>query len=286
MLERWAKTESEFDEAKEMANHEEAVQNWQKKADEAKAAGEPEPSGRPRGFNNPLTGNQRPANLYHARLGPVMPYAIRGVIWYQGESNAGRAFQYREMFPLMISSWREAWKQGDFPFYLVQLADFMAEKPEPGDSAWAELREAQTMTQDKLPNTGQAVIIDIGEAADIHPRNKLEVAERLARLALANDYGKNWCAAEPAIRIDGKGGRQDRPEVQGRRRRSADGRQQQAGRICDCRRGPQMGVGRREARQARIGRSIAAKMCPIPSRCATPGPTTRCAICTTRPACR
>jgi sialate O-acetylesterase len=136
-------------------------------------------------------GNHRPANLYHARLEPVMPYAIRGVIWYQGESNAGRAYQYREMFPLMISSWREDWKQGDFPFYWVQLADFMAEQQEPGDSAWAELREAQTMTQDKLPNTGQAVIIDLGESSDIHPKQKLEVGRRLARLALARDYGKN-----------------------------------------------------------------------------------------------
>ena len=85
-----------------------------------------------------------------------MPYAIRGAIWYQGESNAGRAYQYRDMFPLMITSWREDWKQGDFPFYWVQLADFMPEKPEPGDSGWAELREAQTMTQDKLPNTGRS----------------------------------------------------------------------------------------------------------------------------------
>ena len=119
-----------------------------------------------------------------------MPYAIRGAIWYQGESNAGRSYQYRDMFPLMIKSWREDWKQGDFPFYWVQLADFMPEKPEPGDSGWAELREAQTMTQDKLPKTGEAVIIDLGEATDIHPKKKLDVGRRLARIALARDYGK------------------------------------------------------------------------------------------------
>jgi sialate O-acetylesterase len=89
----------------------------------------------------------------------------------------------------MIQTWRENWKQGDFPFYWVQLADFMDEAPAPGDSAWAELREAQTMALDRLPNTGQAVIIDIGEGADIHPRNKEEVGRRLARLALAKDYG-------------------------------------------------------------------------------------------------
>lgn len=142
-------------------------------------------------------GNARPANLYHGRLEPVMPYAIRGAIWYQGETNAGRAYQYRDMFPLMIQSWREDWKQGEFPFYWVQLADFMPEKPEPGDSAWAELREAQTMTQDKLPNAGQAVIIDLGEAADIHPRKKLDVGRRLARIALARDYGKKFAYQSP-----------------------------------------------------------------------------------------
>ena len=149
------------------------------------------------GKPNPLVGQHRPANLYHARLGPILGYALRGAVWYQGESNAGRAYQYREMFPLMIQSWREDWGQGEFPFYWVQLADFMAERPEPGDSAWAELREAQTMTQDRLPNTGQAVIIDIGDAADIHPRNKLEVAKRLARWALARDYGRDVVHQSP-----------------------------------------------------------------------------------------
>ncbi len=136
-----------------------------------------------------LVANHRPANLYNARVMPVLGYGIRGAIWYQGESNASRAYQYREMFPLMISSWREDWKQGDFPFYFVQLADFKDEVAAPGESDWAELRESQTMTLDKLPNTGQAVIIDIGDAADIHPKNKLEVGRRLARWALAKDYG-------------------------------------------------------------------------------------------------
>jgi len=88
----------------------------------------------------------------------------------------------------MIEQWRKEWKQGDFPFYWVQLADFMAEKKNPGDSSWAELREAQTMTL-KLPNTGQAVIIDLGEGKDIHPKNKHDVAARLVRWALAKDYG-------------------------------------------------------------------------------------------------
>lgn len=136
-----------------------------------------------------MRGNARPGNIYNGVLKSHLGYGIRGVIWYQGESNAGRAYQYRELFPLMISSWRKEWNQGDFPFYWVQLADFMAEKAEPAESAWAELREAQTMTMDKLPNTGQAVIIDIGEGKDIHPKNKVDVGHRLARWALAKDYG-------------------------------------------------------------------------------------------------
>jgi sialate O-acetylesterase len=192
LVKKWDEDVKNFDEAKWKA--EMAV--WQKKADEARKEGKPAPPNRPR-FDSPAGSNHRPANLYHGRLEPVMPYAIRGAIWYQGESNAGRAYQYREMFPLMIKSWRDDWKQGDFPFYFVQLADFMAEKPESGDSAWAELREAQTMTQDKLPNTGQAVIIDIGEGADIHPMNKVEVGRRLARWALARDYGKKVVCESP-----------------------------------------------------------------------------------------
>lgn len=136
-----------------------------------------------------MRGNARPANIYNGVLKPTIGYGIRGAIWYQGESNAGRAYQYRDLFPLMIQSWRDEWGIGDFPFYWVQLADFMAEKPEPGDSSWAELREAQTMTMDRLPNTGQAVIIDLGEGKDIHPKNKQDVAKRLARIALAKDYG-------------------------------------------------------------------------------------------------
>ncbi len=142
-----------------------------------------------KGLERQLSGNQRAGNIYNGVLKSHLGYGIRGAIWYQGESNAGRAYQYRELFPLMISSWRKEWGQGDFPFYWVQLADFQAEKSEPVDSAWAELREAQTMTELKLNNTGQAVIIDIGEGKDIHPKNKVDVGRRLARLALDNDYG-------------------------------------------------------------------------------------------------
>ncbi len=135
--------------------------------------------------NNP----NRPMVLYNAMLRPLMPFAIRGAIWYQGESNASRAFQYRTLFPLMIQDWRKNWGQGDFPFLFVQLANFMKEQTEPTDDSWAELREAQLMTL-SLPNTGMALAIDIGDAQDIHPKNKQEVGRRLALNALKLVYDK------------------------------------------------------------------------------------------------
>jgi len=146
-----------------------------------------------------LSGNQRPANIYNGVLRPTIGYGIRGVIWYQGESNASRAHQYRDLFPFMIQTWRDEWQQGDFPFYWVQLADFKQETNQPTNSDWAELREAQTMTMSKLPNAGEAVIIDLGEANDIHPTNKQDVAKRLARWALARDYGFNGLAYRSPI---------------------------------------------------------------------------------------
>jgi sialate O-acetylesterase len=120
-------------------------------------------------------------------IAPVTPYTIKGAIWYQGESNANRSRQYRTLFPAMIRDWRAAWGQGDFAFYFVQLANFMARHDEPVESDWAELRESQTMTM-REPATGMAVVIDIGEANDIHPRNKRDVGHRLAVWALARDY--------------------------------------------------------------------------------------------------
>jgi sialate O-acetylesterase len=142
----------------------------------------------PQGLKDKMRGNARPGNIYNGVLKSHIGYGIKGAIWYQGESNAGRAYQYRELFPEMITNWRNEWGQGDFPFYWVQLADYQAEKTEPGESDWAELREAQTMSMDKLANSGQAVIIDIGEGKDIHPKNKVDVGMRLARWALAKQY--------------------------------------------------------------------------------------------------
>lgn len=128
-------------------------------------------------------------NLFNGMIHPILPYAITGVIWYQGESNSKRAYAYRTAFPLLIKDWRQQWQQGDFPFYFCQLANFRPKQAAPGESDWAELREAQLMTL-SVPNTGQAVLIDIGESGDIHPQNKETASERLAYIALANHYGK------------------------------------------------------------------------------------------------
>ena len=177
-IEQWKKTEATF-------NYEEAREKWKEAVAAAKAAGK---KNLPRPPRNVLAGQHRPGNLYAGVLYPIIGYGIRGTIWYQGESNAGRAWNYRDLFPLMISHWREEWGQGDFPFYWVQLADFREEVTEPAPSDWAVLREAQTHALE-LPNTGQAVIYDIGEGRDIHPRNKEDVGKRLARIALARDYG-------------------------------------------------------------------------------------------------
>ncbi len=179
LLKHWDDLAETFDHEAQLAAWKEKMAAWQ-----ADKKGQP-----PRQPQNVLAGQHRPANLYNGCLKPVIGYTMRGAIWYQGESNAGRAEQYGELFPLMIQSWRDEWKQGDLSFYWVQLADYMQENPVPSDSAWAELREAQTKTMSKLANTGEAVILNLGEASDIHPKNKQDVGKRLARWALAKDYG-------------------------------------------------------------------------------------------------
>lgn len=130
-----------------------------------------------------------PTFLYNAMIYPLLDTKIKGAIWYQGEANAPRAEQYKTLLPLMINDWRESWGYC-FPFYLCQLANYQAEQTEAEESEWAELREAQLETLN-LENTGMAVLIDIGEAADIHPKNKVEVGRRLALNALALTYGKD-----------------------------------------------------------------------------------------------
>jgi len=170
---------------------------WQYQVERSLPPSTPDFATQPR-YPSPDNPNS-PTVLYGAMIAPLTPLAIRGAIWYQGESNAGAAFQYRTLFPAMIRDWRRAWGRGDFPFLFVQLANYMARAPEPGESAWAELREAQARTL-ALPHTGMAVAIDIGEAADIHPKNKKDVGARLARWALADTYGRSLAKSGPLYR--------------------------------------------------------------------------------------
>ena len=139
----------------------------------------------------PATSNpNQPAVLYNGMIAPVVPYGIRGAIWYQGESNAGNAGRYQDLMTRLITGWRKDFDRGEFPFYIVQLANYMARQPEPTDTPWAHLRDAQKKVTETVPKTGLAVAIDIGEATDIHPRNKQDVGKRLAAIAIARDYGQ------------------------------------------------------------------------------------------------
>ncbi len=151
------------------------------------------------------SGANRPTVLYNAMINPIIPFGIKGAIWYQGESNAERAYQYRTLFKSFINDWRSAWNIGDFPFLFVQLANFKDVNDQPVDDSWAELREAQSMALE-LPNTGMAVTIDIGDAKDIHPKNKQDVGKRLALNALAKVYKKDIPYSGPmykSMKVDG-----------------------------------------------------------------------------------
>ena len=132
----------------------------------------------------------KPTELYNGMIAPLIPFAIKGAIWYQGESNAGRAHQYRTLFADMIRNWRDDWQQGDFTFLTVQLAPFKAIKADPGESDWAELREAQLLSTRVLPKAGMVVITDVGEEKDIHPKRKGPVGARLALAARGIAYGE------------------------------------------------------------------------------------------------
>lgn len=172
---------------------------WLAKAEHAWEAPKPEEvAALPKPPPIPPSPTATASYLFNGMIHPLLPYTITGVIWYQGEANAGRAHEYRTAFPLMITDWRTHWNVGDFPFYFCQLANFWEKQAEPTESAWAELREAQQLAL-FLPNTGQAVLIDVGESGDIHPGNKRDVGRRLAFIALANTYGKDITYSGPAF---------------------------------------------------------------------------------------
>jgi sialate O-acetylesterase len=201
IVQRWDGIVAEYPRARKA--YETALAEWEEAAAKAKSEGNPEPA-KPNAPTSPDSPH-RAASLYNAMIAPLVPYAVQGAIWYQGESNASRAYQYRNLFSTMITDWREAWGQGAFPFYFVQLANFRDRKAAPAESDWAELREAQNMAL-ALPNTGVAVTIDIGDAKDIHPKNKQDVGKRLALNALAKTYGRKVAWSGPvyqSLRVKG-----------------------------------------------------------------------------------
>lgn len=165
-----------------------AMKAWKEAAAKARKDGQsppprPEAAGKPPSPPMPPEGNQnQPTTLYNGMLAPIVPYSIKGVIWYQGESNAGKARQYRDLFPAMIADWRAKWKQGDFPFLFVQIAPFNGQPP--------EIREAQFLTLSKAAHTAMAVTTDVGNPTDIHPTQKEPVGQRLALAARALAYGE------------------------------------------------------------------------------------------------
>ena len=166
-----------------------SVRQWDQDKAAAEKAGKPFTKRRP-------TGGWKPTELYNGMIAPLIPYAIQGAIWYQGESNAGRAWQYRSLFQDMIRNWRKDWGQGNFTFLAVQLASYDKGRKRtieeitaaPGDSDWAELREAQNLAAEELKNVGVAVITDLGEKDDIHPTKKQPVGARLALAARGITY--------------------------------------------------------------------------------------------------
>jgi sialate O-acetylesterase len=137
------------------------------------------------------------SGIYNGEVSPLLHFALSGVIWYQGESNSHRAYQYRVVFPLLIQDWRKKWGHGDFPFFFCQLPVYGDKQTKPAESEWAEVRESQAEAL-KLPNTGEVVLIDQGESDNIHPREKRVAGERLARLALTETYGQRMPDESPA----------------------------------------------------------------------------------------
>ncbi len=166
----------------QLKKHQQALAQWEQEKADLEKMGKKITRGRP--------GLWEPSELFNGMIAPLIPFAFKGVIWYQGESNAGRAWQYRTLFPDLIKDWRRAWGEGDFTFLAVQLAPFGKIRDQPGESTWAELREAQNLAAIVLPKVGVVVITDVGDEKDIHPTRKAPVGARLALAARAIAYGE------------------------------------------------------------------------------------------------
>ncbi len=197
LSENWEKTKANYPKAK--AEFEEKLNLWRAASAKAKTDGTPAPQP-PRPPNGgDATGS--PSSLYNGMIAPLTSFSIQGVIWYQGEANAGRAREYHTLFPTLIASWRREW-EAELPFLFVQLANFNARRLppsiDPEESHWAELREAQLRTLE-VPRTGMAVTIDIGEGDNIHPKNKQEVGRRLALVAKASVYFVDTAYCGPVL---------------------------------------------------------------------------------------
>ena len=195
VLERWQEMCAAYDPDQAQQRYEQALKSWEEAAARARAENK-KPPRRPGKEADPRTSPHHPANLYNGMIAPLVPLSIRGAIWYQGESNVGRAYQYRELFPLMIRNWRRDFQNPEMPFGFVQLAPY-ARYGGDRDGALAELWEAQLMTLKNLPNIGMAVTTDISTINDIHPPNKQDVGLRLGLWALGTIYGERIVYSGP-----------------------------------------------------------------------------------------
>jgi sialate O-acetylesterase len=179
-------------------DYEQKLSDWRAESEKAKGAGaRPQPSP---AVPDALREYRIASSIYDGMIEPLIPFSLRGAFWYQGESNEARAQQYAILLPTMIKAWRERWGQGEFPFGIIQLPNYREQKPEPADESWSHIREAQRRTALTTPNTGLIVTIDIGEARDIHPKNKLDVGKRMALWALAEIYHRKVESSGPMFR--------------------------------------------------------------------------------------
>ena len=174
-----------------------SIEKWEREVEKAENNGTVPPR-RPR-VPDALRDYRIAGSIYQHMIDPLIPYAIKGALWYQGESNEERAEQYMLLLETMIKSWRDRWNQGDFPFGIIQLPNFRSVSGQPEDKAWSHLRESQRIVYTRTENTGLIVTIDLGEADDIHPTNKQDVGKRSAIWALADIYGQGSVSTGPQL---------------------------------------------------------------------------------------